>query len=122
MSLEVDEVNNQPTLDVPAKRQKTRGSGYTRVEDLLVCRAFIAASEDPFVGTSMKGKDFQQKMHDAYKQLLQQQLKADQLKYSSLPADAKEVALTIYEERNGSSIYSRFKDTVLGYSREERIL
>jgi hypothetical protein len=35
-----------------------------------VSKAFIAASEDPFVGTSQKGKDFQKKMHENYKELL----------------------------------------------------
>lgn len=109
---EGDISNNQQVVEPPAKKQKMRGSGYSRVEDLLVCKAFIAASEDPFVGTSMKGKDFQKKMHIAYVQLLQQQLKIDQLKYSSMPADAKEPEPTIYDERNGSSIYSRFKDTL----------
>jgi hypothetical protein len=27
-------------------------------KDYLVCKAFVAASEDPFVGTYQKGKDF----------------------------------------------------------------
>jgi hypothetical protein len=43
----------------PAAAKSARGAGYTRTEDYLVCKAFIAASEDPFVGTSQKGNDFQ---------------------------------------------------------------
>jgi len=38
--------------------------------DYLVCKAFIAASEDPFVGTDQKGKDFQKKMYEKYRELL----------------------------------------------------
>jgi hypothetical protein len=29
-----------------------RGTGYTRIEDLLVCKSFMAASEDALTGTS----------------------------------------------------------------------
>jgi hypothetical protein len=36
---------------------KPRGAGFTHTEDILACKAFIAASEDPFVGTSQKGRD-----------------------------------------------------------------
>jgi hypothetical protein len=39
------------------------------MEDLLVSRAFIAASEDPILGTSQKGKDFKKTMHETYKLL-----------------------------------------------------
>jgi hypothetical protein len=46
------------------------GAGYTCTEDYLVCKAFIAASEDPFVGTAQKGKDFQKKMYEKYRELL----------------------------------------------------
>jgi hypothetical protein len=46
-------------LQAPAvAAKKARGAGYTHTEDYLVCKAFIAASEDPFIGTSQKGKDF----------------------------------------------------------------
>ncbi len=30
----------------------------------MVCKAFIAASEDPFVGASQKGRDFKKRMHE----------------------------------------------------------
>ena len=59
-----------------------RGAGYTRTEDYLVCKAFLAASEDHFVRTAQKGKDFWRKMHEKCRELLSQQLRLDRLKYS----------------------------------------
>jgi hypothetical protein len=38
---------------VPSKH----GLGYTLTEDLLICRAFIAASEDSIVGISQRGSN-----------------------------------------------------------------
>ncbi len=40
--------------------KKPRGAGFTHT---VACKSFIAASEDPFVGTSQKGRDFKKKMH-----------------------------------------------------------
>ena len=38
------------------QRNGSRGVGYTKVEDLLICKAFIRRSEDPITGNSQKGK------------------------------------------------------------------
>jgi hypothetical protein len=46
--------NNLQASAVAAK--KAWGAGYTRMEDYFVCKAFIAASEDPFVGKQMPEK------------------------------------------------------------------
>ena len=103
-------------LQAPAvAAKKARGAGYTRTEDYLVCKAFIAASEDPFVGTSQKGKDFRKKMHEKYKEPLTQQVRFDQLKYSSATADARLLIPepAVYEARNPESLYSRFKSAIL---------
>ena len=44
-------------LQAPAvAAKKARGAGYTRTEDYLVCKAFIAASEDPFCWHLPEGK------------------------------------------------------------------
>ncbi len=97
-------------LQAPAvAAKKARGAGYTRTEDYLVCKAFIAASEDPFIGTTQKGKD----LHEKYKKLLSQQVRLDQLKYSFATADARLLIseLDIYKAQNPDSLYSRFKDT-----------
>lgn len=43
-----------------------RGPVYTAIEELMVCKSFIAASEDAIVGTSQKGKDFKNKLYKFY--------------------------------------------------------
>jgi hypothetical protein len=48
----------------------TRGPKWTPTENMILCRAFIATSEDPVVGTDQKSADFQLKLHANYKQLL----------------------------------------------------
>jgi hypothetical protein len=66
------------------------GPGYTITEDLLICRAFIAASKDSVIGVSQKGKALQCKMHTNYILLLEEQSKLDQLKYQRILSSAKE--------------------------------
>jgi hypothetical protein len=54
------------------KKSKCR-PGYTNVEDLMVAKAFIAASEDPIVGGHQKGNVFKMKMHQIYSNLIKDQ-------------------------------------------------
>ena len=49
----------------------SRGPAFTSFEDFLICKAFIASSEDPTVGTYQKGGSFQLKMHQVYCQMLE---------------------------------------------------
>ena len=52
--------NNQPSETVARAANAAsnkRGPSYTKTEDLLVCKAFIRASEDLIIGTSQKGRD-----------------------------------------------------------------
>jgi hypothetical protein len=42
------------------------GPSYQSAEDVELCRAFIAASEDPVVGTNQKSADFKNKLHANY--------------------------------------------------------
>jgi hypothetical protein len=44
--------------DNTTKGKSKHGSGYTKTEDLLVCKAFIAASEDSQVGIGQKTAKF----------------------------------------------------------------
>ena len=67
----------QQASNAAAAPRNTRGVGYTRIEDLLVCKAFISASCDSQVGTSQKGKDFIAKMHASYQVLLKDQEKLE---------------------------------------------
>ena len=55
----------------------------TKMEDLFVSKAFIAASEDPIVGTSQKGKDFCAKMHSIYSSLVGKQFNQDKKVYET---------------------------------------
>jgi hypothetical protein len=50
----------------------SRGPNWTPPEHLLLCKAFVATSKVPVVGTDQKGGDFQEKVHLAYKTLLTQ--------------------------------------------------
>ena len=91
-----------------------RGRGYTRIEDLLACKAFISASEDSVKGTSQKGKEFKSTLHASYKLLLREQLIADKLKWNSASIVQKEVLTEpqVYDDRTPDSVYSRLKDTI----------
>lgn len=53
------------------------GAGYMPIENLLVCKEFIAASEDPIIGANQKGKAFKQKMHAMYSTLTDKQAAYD---------------------------------------------
>ena len=63
-----------------------RGPGFTNVEDLMVARAFIAASENSTCGAHQKGKAFKATMHAIYVKLVKEQNEADKdlLKQSSV--------------------------------------
>jgi hypothetical protein len=105
-----------------ASRNGCRGAGYSKAEDLLICKAFISRSEDSIVGYSQKGKDFKVGMHRDYKELLagQSELQAHNNYASSSVAfcalhgpQATGCNLPItYPERTADSIYARFKDII----------
>jgi hypothetical protein len=61
---------------------------YTCTEDNLAWNLFIAASDDPFVGTAPKAKDFWKIMHKNNRKILSWQLHLVQLKYYLAAADA----------------------------------
>ena len=89
-----------------------RGAGFTVVEDLVVCKAFIAASEDPIKGTSQKGHTFVlATMHNSYVVLIQKQEARDRADYAraSSVLRAEQPLPQVYSRRNGLSIYKRFK-------------
>jgi hypothetical protein len=91
---------------------RRRGTGYTRNEDLIVCKLFIAASEDALNGTSQKGYVFKLKMHLFFVQYLVEQEQLDALRYSStlkLSTDLENIP-PVYDRRNSHSIYTRFKE------------
>jgi hypothetical protein len=72
----------------------SKGARFTPMEDLELCKAFIAASEDGTVGADQKCSDFKLKMFELYCKLI----------------DAHNQALgTKYQYRMGHSNYLRFK-------------
>jgi hypothetical protein len=97
--------------DAIANGRAARGAGFTVVEDLVVCKAFIAASEDPIKGTSQKGNTFVATMYSSYLVLIQEQEARDRADYARTSAVVREEQLSpqVYSRRNGLSIYKRFK-------------
>jgi hypothetical protein len=55
----------------------SRGPGFTLVEDLIIAKAFIAASEDPVKGCSQKGPAFEAAMKEKYDMLIDEQVRVD---------------------------------------------
>jgi hypothetical protein len=51
----------------------SKGPNFTPTEDLELCKAFIAASEDATVGTDQKSTDFKVKMFEIYCSLIDEQ-------------------------------------------------
>ena len=97
--------------DALAGGRAARGAGFTVVEDLVVCKAFIAASEDPIKGTSQKGNTFVATMYSSYLVLIQEQEARDRADYARTSTVIREEQLPpqVYSRRNGLSIFKRFK-------------
>jgi hypothetical protein len=72
----------------------TRGPNWSTTEHKLLCRAFIATSEDPIVGTDQKGADFQLQLHENYKKIV---------------GDYNRDYATRYHERKCNSNFNQFK-------------
>jgi len=107
--------NNDAALPtaVPLTKQKGRGPGYTVNEDLIVCRAFIAASENPIVGNNRKAKDFESALFHIYKELTPDHMHKDQQlinasSVSTCQEYLKEGIGIKFPERESKHILSRF--------------
>ena len=91
-----------------------RGPGFTSVEDLMVARAFIAASENSICGAHQKGKAFKATMHAIYVKLVKEQNEADKdlLKQSSVATSEEYIKKgvgVLFSDRTSDSIFNRFK-------------
>ena len=63
----------------PASIEKSkRGPAFTNAEDIIVARAFIAASENAICSMHQKGKAFKLNMFELYKKLINEQNRANQ--------------------------------------------
>jgi hypothetical protein len=71
-----------------------RGPNWTQQEHLLLCKAFVATSEDAVVGSDQKGPEFIEKMHELYCTLIGQHNNENG---------------TRYNERKSTSNFNHFK-------------
>ena len=103
-------------LLVGLERSK-RGPGYSNVEDTLISKAFIAASENALCGAHQKGKMFKSHMFSIYVGLLKDQSASDQALLNRSSQATREEYIkkgvgSIYPERSADSIYNRFKGQI----------
>ena len=103
-------------LLVGLERSK-RGPGYSNVEDTLISKAFIAASENAVCGAHQKGKMFKSHMFSIYVGFLKDQFASDQALMNRSSQATREEYIkkgvgSIYPERSADSIYNRFKGQI----------
>ncbi len=96
------------------RTSKPRGPGYTNVEDLIVARAFIAASENTLSGAHQKGRVFKDHMFGIYMEFTKEHVAADQelLKHSSHETHEEYIKRGVgllFPCRTADSIFNRFK-------------
>ena len=91
-----------------------RGPGFTMTEDLIVCKSFIATSEDPIAGRSQKGNFFKNKMFIIYNEMIKKQTSYEKTMLLSASGVTKQVYATntnstgVYPVRKEDSVYERF--------------
>jgi hypothetical protein len=94
--------------------ESKRGPGFSLVENVLVCKAFIVASEDPIVGRSQKGKVFKTKMFKTYSTMIENQTTYDRTMMSQASGTTRQaysgqfVGTGHYPVRKENGIYERF--------------
>ena len=98
----------------------SRQAGYTLIEDQLLSKSFIGASEDAIAGANQKSAVFKKKVEDNYKERstahlrhVQQQSKRG-ISASALQEQYGPVAAAgfSFPERNANSLYGRFKGVI----------
>jgi hypothetical protein len=114
------------SLPSTAPAPKIRGTQFTGQEDLMVAKAFIAASEDPIKGNYQKAHTFRTHMFDLYKALCIEYSRVDHdfltrtavptkplTKKKVVPEASKYVpGMNLCQERNAESVWRRFKDRI----------
>jgi hypothetical protein len=91
------------------------GKTYTACENLMVAKAFIAASVDPERGAKQKGDDFQKLIGEKYNALKKEQEQFDANQRASnvhvgLVSQGKKQRPVViaYPDRTGSSVFQQF--------------
>ena len=104
-------IPNPPVGKQPVKR----GPGFTAIEDILVAKSFIAASENPICGAHQKGKQFKESMLTLYNRFAKEQIEKDQAILDKCSSISREEYIKngmgkhIPLDRSFDSIYYRFK-------------
>ena len=99
-----------------AERSK-RGPGYSNVEDVIVAKTFVAASENALCGAHQKGKVFKAHMFDIYVALIKEQTASDTALLERSSQVTREEYIrkgvgAMYPDRSPDSIYNRFKGQI----------
>ena len=97
--------------------ERKRGPAFTNAEDVIVARAFIAASENPICGAHQKGKVFKLHMFELYKQMINETNATNRtLLEESTNATRNEYIKrgigTALSHRSADSIWNRFKTQI----------
>jgi hypothetical protein len=101
---------------------RARGPGFTLEEDLLVSKAYIAASEDPINGSGKKRSDFEASLKRCYDALCQdrarekmtESAKQDQIavrasiNIGKAPQPSKSTTQISFPDRTATSLMARF--------------
>lgn len=100
------------------KQLSKRGPAFTSAEDLIVARAFIAASENAICGAHQKGRVFKAHMFELYKDMIADATKKTrlslsnpltQLERSTLKGELEMRFLFVPQSRSSTDSSSRFR-------------
>lgn len=103
---------------VSIQATNNRGRNYTRVEDMMVSKAFIEASEDPRVGNSQTGTIFKATVFEIYNRRRLEQCAMDVEQYQNSSKGLEQAMMEInggfnsptqYPEHNVTSVTERWK-------------
>lgn len=91
----------------------SRGPTYTPFKDLLICKAFLSALENSFLGANMRDEAFCIAMHDKYCALIVE----EEMKHSNAIQNLQPISRLIvhnaaYTPRSEQAIYARWRDYI----------
>ena len=110
-------VTNPQVVTVAKAKAGVRAKKYTKIEDFLICSAWIAASEDSERGAYQKGNHFRATMHKIYVSSLSEQENIEEYRYERynngfvLPpqGSGSNEKPKVFSERTASAIHEQFK-------------
>jgi hypothetical protein len=87
---------------------KSRGPNFSAIEDILICKAYIASSEDPIVGNKSGLAEFGVKFAENYRVLLLAHIDRERL-LSKNKGEAPDETKFCFAKRNGPGLWRRYK-------------